>query len=300
MRSLQSRFVYWYLRSRRSPIDPEKSFAQQRADMERDLSRAPLPRNVAVESAITAGQPSEWLRTPDAQVDRAVLYLHGGGYVAGSCATARPVAAGIAAAARCPVLVLDYRLAPENPFPAALDDAVAAFGSLIEQGFAAERIAFAGDSAGGGLALAAAVALRDRGAALPGAILCFSPWTDLTVSGETVTTRKKADPICTQDSLVTFAHAYAAADDLRTPLVSPLYADLSGLPPLLIQVGTNEILLGDSLRLAEAARQAGVEVTVETWDGMWHVWQGQAALVPEGKRAVEKACSFFADCLCQQ
>jgi acetyl esterase/lipase len=220
-----------------------------------------------------------------------------GGYVAGSCATARPVAAGIAVAGRCPVLALDYRLAPESPFPAALDDAVAAFRWMVAQGFAADRVAIAGDSAGGGLAVATAVALRDQGGPLPGALLCFSPWTDLTMSGDSCTGRAKVDPIVSGAALRSFADAYAPGESLRAPLLSPLYADLTGLPPMLIQVGGNEALFSDSERLAAAARAAGVEVTLETWDGMWHVWQGQAAMLPEGKRAVESACPFFAECL---
>jgi len=297
MRSLQSRLVYWYLRSRKSPIDPGKSLAQQRLDMERDLSRAPLPKTVTVEQAVAGDRPAEWLRTPQARNDRTVLYLHGGGYVAGSCLTARPVAAGIAVAARCPVLSLDYRLAPEDPYPAALDDSVGAFKWLVAQGFAPGRIAIAGDSAGGGLAVATALALRGQGGPMPGALLCFSPWTDLTLSGESCATRAKTDPIVSRDSLAVFADGYVAGRNPRDPLLSPRFSDLSGMPPMLVQVGSNEVLFSDSEGLADSARAAGVDVTFETWDGMWHVWHGQAGIVPEGKRAIESACSFFEVCL---
>jgi acetyl esterase/lipase len=297
MRSLRGRLFYWVLRARRSSMDPASTLAEQRKEIERQLGRLPVPKNIFVESTLAGSRPAEWLRTAEAPRDRAVLYLHGGGYVVGSCRTGRPLAGAIASAAGSAVLVLEYRLAPEHPFPAGLEDAVAAFRWMVDGGIRPERIAIAGDSAGGGLAVATAIALRDRGGPLPGAILCFSPWTDLAVCGDSCATRARVDPIVTREGLLAFAQAYLGGEDARNPLVSPLYADLRGLPPLLIQVGDAEILLSDSAGLADAARAAGVEVTLDTWNGMWHVWQAMAGLVPEGKRAVEGACAFFEECL---
>jgi epsilon-lactone hydrolase len=189
--------------------------------------------------------------------------------------------------------VLDYRLAPEHPFPAALDDATAAARCLFQSGFRPKNVALAGDSAGGGLALAACIALRDRGDPLPGALVCFSPWTDLTLAGESYTSRREADGSINRDACLPYVAAYAGDSDPSLPLVSPLYADLRGLPPLLIQVGDYEVLRADSTDLAKAARGAGVDVTLEVWDRMWHVWQAMCGLMPESKSALQHAGAFI-------
>jgi monoterpene epsilon-lactone hydrolase len=194
-----------------------------------------------------------------------------------------------------PDLLIDYRLAPENPFPAALEDAKTAYRWVLDQGIEARKIVFAGDSAGGGLAVVTAIALREEKEPLPGGILCISPWADLTLSGETVSTCAKSDPLGVPETSLIHAGSYAGKQDLKSQLISPIFADLSQLPPLLIQVGEYEILRSDSSRLAEKARQAGVEVTLEVWDRMWHVWHMFAGYIPEAKRAIDRIGSFISE-----
>jgi acetyl esterase/lipase len=226
-----------------------------------------------------------------------VLYLHGGGYAAGSCRTHRALAGRLALASQSPVLVLGYRLAPEHPFPAALEDATSAVRWLVDQGISPDRLALAGDSAGGGLALATTIALRDEGVPLPAALVCFSPWTDLALTGESFLTRAKVDPLISREGCLFYVAAYVGGRDPRLPLISPLYADLRGLPPLLVQVGDYEVLRSDSVRLAESAREAGVDVTLEVAAGMWHVWQVMAGLMPEAQQALDRAGAFLNQCL---
>jgi acetyl esterase/lipase len=216
-----------------------------------------------------------------------MLYLHGGGYVVGSIATHRGLAGRLSQAAAARVLLVDYRLAPEHPFPAAVDDAAGAYRWLLAQGIEPARLVIAGDSAGGGLTIATLVALRDAGVPLPAAAVCLSPWVDLEGRGDSVTTKAAADPLVHKDMLVQLAAWYLAGADPRTQLAAPLYADLRHLPPLLIQVGTAEILLDDAIRLAEKATAAGVKVTLEPWEDMIHVWQLFAPMLPEGQKAIE-------------
>ena len=185
------------------------------------------------------------------------------------------------------MLALNYRLAPEYPFPAAVDDALAGYRYLLDHGLKPARIAVAGDSAGGGLTVATLIAIRDAGLPLPAAGVCLSPWVDLEEKGESMTTRAKADPVVQREGLVGMAQAYLAGKDPRTPLASPLHADLKGLPPLLIQVGDAETLLDDSTRIAGRARAARVQVKLEVWPEMIHVWQLFASFLPEGQEAVE-------------
>jgi acetyl esterase/lipase len=221
-----------------------------------------------------------------------MLYLHGGGYVIGSLTTHRGLAGRLSQAAKARVLLIDYRLAPEHPFPAAVEDATAAYRWLLAHGCTPARLAIAGDSAGGGLTVATLVALRDAGQPLPAAGVCLSPWTDLEGLGESVTSKASADPIVQKEMLLRLASCYLGDADPRTPLAAPLYADLRGLPPLLVQVGTAEILLDDALRLAERAKAAGVAVTLEAWDDMIHVWQLFAPLLPEGQQAIARIGEF--------
>ncbi len=293
MASIRSRVLYRIYKLRTSPFDPKYSIEQQRLNLEKLAKRASVPREVAVERVTVGERPGEWLRPAVATPDRVVLYLHGGGYCAGSCGTHRALAARVAVTSKAPVLLLDYRLAPESPFPAALDDAVAAAGWLGDQGIEPGKVAFIGDSAGGGLAVATALSLRDAGRPLPAALVCLSPWTDLTGSGESVKTCARLDPLLKADSGKVIVPAYLGDTDPRSPLVSPIFADLTGLPPLLIQVGDHEILLSDSLRLADVAREAGVEVSVDVWKGMWHVWQAMAGLIPEAQRAIDEVGAFL-------
>jgi len=236
---------------------------------------------------------AEWHWPEGAGDDAAMLYLHGGGYVVGSLATHRALVAAIARAAAIPALAIAYRLAPESPFPAALEDATAAYRRLLAQGIAPERIVVAGDSAGGGLTLATLVALRDAKTPLPAAAVCLSPWVDLEGVGESMTARAARDPIISKELLVWLAGKYLGTHDCRTPLAAPLYAELGGLPPLLIQVGEAETLYDDAVRIAERAAKAGVAVTLDAWPEMVHVWQLFAPMAPEGRDAIAAIGRFI-------
>jgi acetyl esterase/lipase len=252
-------------------------------------------RGVRSEPADLPGIPAEWLIPDNSANDQALLYLHGGGYVIGSIKSHRGLASQIAAAARCRALLIDYRLAPENKFPAAVEDAVASYRWLLSQGYEPGKIAIAGDSAGGGLTAATLVSLRDAGDPLPAAALMLSPWVDLEVSGESCKTVGWRDPLVSERILKRYTRSYLGGKDPRDPLASPIYADLKGLPPLCIHVGTCEVLLDDAKRLAERAEQAGVPVTLDICEEMFHVWQFFSPMVPESKEAVEKLGRFVRD-----
>jgi acetyl esterase/lipase len=238
------------------------------------------------------GVPAELVSSGEASSGRAILYLHGGGYVIGSSSTHRELARRLCAAADADVLVIDYRLAPENPFPAAVEDAVSAYRWLVGQGCEPADIAIAGDSAGGGLTVATLVSLRDQGLPLPSCGVCLSPWVDMEGIGDSMTSRAALDPMVQREGLVGMADTYLDGADPRTPLAAPLYADLSNLPPLLIQVGTSETLYDDSTRLAERAGAAGVETSFESWEEMIHVWHLFAPMLDEGQRAIERIGEF--------
>jgi len=253
------------------------------------------PVDITSQKVNAGGVDAEWVSAPGAASDRVVLYLHGGGYLLGSVNTHRDLMGRVSRAARARVLGLNYRLAPENPFPAAVDDALAGYRWLLAQGIKPSRIAVAGDSAGGGLVVAALVAIRDAGLQAPAAAVCLSPWVDLEGIGESMKTRAKADPIVQREGLVGMAQAYLQGKDPRTPLAAPLYADLKGLPPLLIQVGDAETLLDDSTRLADRARAAGVQVKLEVWPEMIHVWQLFAGFLPEGEQAIDGIGKFIGE-----
>ena len=269
------------------PPSASLTIAERRAQYDRAERVFPTPADVAIEAVTAAERPAEWLRPPGVRTDAAVLYLHGGGYVIGSPRSHRHLAAAIARAAGTPALLVDYRLAPEHPFPAALEDALAAYAWLLARGIAPEQVVVAGDSAGGGLTVATLLALRDRGLPGPGGGVCISPWVDLACSGATYVTRKNADPIVDRESVTMMAQAYAGTGDFKAPLLSPLYADLRGLPPLLVQVGSDEVLLDDALGLGERARVAGVDVAVEEWPAMIHVWHWFLPMLDEAQRAVD-------------
>ena len=266
---------------------------ERRAGMDEFIGSLGAASGASVDPVSAGGVPAEWVSAPGAEADRAVLYLHGGGYVVGSPASHRELAGRLSAAAGARVLVIDYRLAPEHPFPAAVDDATAAYRWLFEQGVDPSRTAVCGDSAGGGLAVAALVALRDAGDPMPAAGVCLSPWVDLEGLGESMTARAKLDLMVGREGLLESAAMYLAGADARTPLAAPLYADLQGLPPLLIQVGTSETLYDDSIRLEGRARAAGVDVTLQTWEEMVHVWHLFAPLLPEGQQAIEAIGEFL-------
>jgi phosphinothricin tripeptide acetyl hydrolase len=264
-----------------------------RRNMEAATAAAPAPEGVVVTKVAVDGVPAEWTVADGARDDVAIVYLHGGGYVMGSLNTHRGHCARVSRVARARVLNVDYRLGPEHPHPAAVEDAVAAVRFVREAGFAPARTAVAGDSAGGGLTLATLVALRDAGDPAPAAGLCISPWTDLALTGGTIETKAAEDPMVRAADLRLMAEAYLAGRDPRTPLASPLYAELAGLPPLLLQVGSAEILLDDAVRVAERARKAGVEIELRVWPDMIHVWHAFADLLPEGAAAVEELAAFL-------
>ena len=252
----------------------------------------PTAPDIVVEPVTANGVPAEWTTAPDADHSCAMLYLHGGGYVIGSVKTHRDLMARLSRAAKARVLGLNYRLAPEHPFPAAVDDAVAGYKWLLAQGAKPGRIAVAGDSAGGGLTAATLVAIRDAKLPTPAAGALLSPWVDLEGIGESMTTRAKIDPVVQKEGLVGMAAAYLQGQNARTPLAAPLYADLKGLPPLLIQVGDAETLLDDSKRLEARAKAAGVSTKLEVWPEMIHVWQLFASFLPEGQQAIEGIGKF--------
>jgi len=254
----------------------------------------PPPAGVRVTRVDAGGVPAEWTEMPGAQPGRAILYLHGGGYAIGSLDTHRGLVARIAAATRARCLSLGYRLAPEHPFPAAVDDAVAAYRWLLAQGQEPARLAVAGDSAGGGLTLALLLALRDLRVPLPAAGVCLSPWTDLEGTGASATDPRVGDPMVTTEGLRQMGLMYVGGGELRNPLAAPLHGDYRGLPPLLIQVGTREVLLDDSTRVAAKAKAAGVDVTLERGDGLVHVWHFFGPDVPESVAAIARIGEFVA------
>jgi monoterpene epsilon-lactone hydrolase len=269
------------------------TLAERRASFAPGGRVHPVPEDVQV-TRVTAGRaPAYWLAAPGVVPGRVLLFLHGGGYELGSLRSDGELAARLGRAGRIQVLFVEYRLAPEHPFPAAIDDVVAAWRWLrTDQGLNARSIAVAGDSAGGGLAAALLVATRDAGEELPAGAVLMSPTVDLTSSGASMTERADQDPISTPATLRQFASDYLAGADPKTPLASPLFASLSGLPPLLIQVGTADLLLSDSERLASAAAEAGVDVTLHIGEGLPHVFQIMLG-TPEAAEATEQIGGFL-------
>jgi epsilon-lactone hydrolase len=248
-----------------------------------------LASDVVVERVSANSVPAEWTSTPGAARDAAVLYVHGGGYVIGSLDSHRHLVAETGRAANTVALALDYRLAPENPFPAAVDDALAGYRFLLAQGFRPDRIALAGDSAGGGLVVAAMVAIREAGLAQPGCGWCLSPWIDMEAIGDSMQSKAAADPMVQKPGILDMAKLYLAGANPRSPLAAPLYADLTGLAPLLIQVGAAETLLDDAIRLAQRAGAADVRVDLQVWPEMVHVWPLFWPELAAGKRALDEA-----------
>jgi len=291
MPSPQLEAIVQVLRSRPAPAEVDISAA--RASFEMIAGLFPPQPDVRSEKADAGGVPGEWIAAPGADDQRVVLYLHGGGYMIGSVNTHRDMIGRISRAAGARALAIDYRLAPENPFPAAVEDAVTAYRWLLAEGADPARLVIAGDSAGGGLTVAALVALRDAGEPLPAAGVCISPWVDMEGLGESMTSRAEVDPMIQREMMLQSAKAYLAGADPRSPLAAPIYADLKGLPPLLVHVGTSETLLDDSTRLAERARAAGVDVTLEAWDQMIHVWHFFAAMLPEGQQAIDRIGEYI-------
>ncbi len=272
---------------------PAQGWAERRAQMDGLAGLFPLAGGVEAEPGSSGGIAGEWVRAKGVRRDAALLYLHGGGYTLGSPVSHRHLAAALSVASGLPVFCADYRLAPEHPFPAAVDDAVAAYKGLLDSGIAASHLAIAGDSAGGGLTLATLLALRDRAIALPACGVCISPWADLSQGGEAYRTRAARDPMIAKDGLDAMAAAYLGGADAKTPLASPLYADFTGLPPLLLQVGTEEALYDDTMGVKARAEAAGVEVSAESWAGMVHVWHAFHPILSEGRDAIARIGSYL-------
>ncbi len=278
---------------RQAPAVEGADVLTMRKNMAALTVNAPTPEGVAIEPVDANGVAAEWTIAEGARDDVAIVYLHGGGYTMGSLDSHRALCGRLSRVARARVLNVDYRLAPECPHPAALDDALAALRYVAAQGFAPNRTAVAGDSAGGGLTLATLLAVRDAGDPMPAAGLCISPWTDLALTGSSVETRAAVDPMVRGPDLELMAAAYLAGRDAKEPLASPLYADLTGLPPLLLQVGDAEILLDDSVRVVERARAAGVDAELRVWPEMIHVWHCFADVLPEGAAAIVEMAEFL-------
>jgi acetyl esterase/lipase len=250
------------------------------------------PAGVETVATHLGGVPASLVTAPQSAPGRHILFLHGGAYIAGSALIYRHITWRFAMAAGACLASIDYRLAPEHPFPAALDDAVAAWRALLAGGADPRRCAVMGDSAGGGLALALALKLRDRGEPLPAAIVALSPWTDLAITGQSCRRNAAFDPVLKSDDLKMLAAQYLGRADPRDPYVSPLYGDPRGLPPTLFQVGSDEILRDDSERMAQRMREAGRDVTLEIWPRMPHVWHGFAPVLPEARRAILRIGEF--------
>jgi epsilon-lactone hydrolase len=260
--------------------------AERRKRLDALGMRYAVAPDVRVEPVDASGVPAEWTSVADADPGRVILFLHGGGYISGSINSHRHMISEAGRQAGARTFAVDYRLAPEHPFPAALDDALTAYKFLLSSGYRPEHIALTGESAGGGLVLATAVTLRDKGLPLPAYLWCSSPWVDLEMSGSSMVTKAAVDPLIQKSYLQELATAYLNGSNPRASLVSPLYADLRGLPPMLIQVGSAETLLDDAIRLAGAAGTADVSVRLEVWPDMIHAWHLFYQQVAAGRRAL--------------
>jgi epsilon-lactone hydrolase len=283
----------WFIKRRRRP-----TVAAARRSIRAAARWVPRPpAGTEVRAVDAGGVPGEFVATAASRRDRHVLFLHGGGYVTGSPALYRHFTWRLATAARAHVVAIDYRLAPEHPFPAALDDALAAYRWLVAGRADPRRTAVLGDSAGGGLALALLLKLRDDGLVLPAAAVALSPWTDLALTGASLSFNAKSDPMLNVADARLFAGCYLADADPRNPYASPLYGNPAGLPPTLIHVGSDEILHDDAMRTAENLRSAGCPVQIEVWPRMPHGWHLFAPVLPEARTAIERIGAFVDEVL---
>lgn len=298
MPSSESAQIRSYLFARKAASSAPVPLEEQRASYEMSLENyvghpVPLPEGTRVESVDVDGIPASWICPPDADAERVVLYFHGGAYILGSLKSHRDLVARLSAAAGVRSLLLDYRRAPEHVFPAALDDALTSYRWLLAHGTKPEHIVLAGDSAGGGLILALLQQARDKSIPMPAGAVLLSAWTDLAGTVESRTTRDAFDPIFSGKMINFLASFYVGTQDARHPLLSTINADLRGFPPLLIEVGHDEVLLDDSLHIAEHAKAAHVPVELTVWDDMWHVFQQYASCLPEGQQSLEKIGRFI-------
>ncbi|MGV8998132.1 MAG: alpha/beta hydrolase [Parvibaculaceae bacterium] len=255
------------------------------------MQKAP-PADITIEPTNYGGIPCERIAAPNVNMNAAFFYIHGGGWVAGSPVTHRALTWRLSKQIGIPVVAVDYRLAPEHVFPAGLDDCVAAYKGILASGVPASSIIVGGDSAGGNLTLALALRLKDEGIALPAALVCLSPATDMTYSGGSATSNAKADTFFVPEIMNTVEQHYFPGQDPKNPYLSPLFGDVAGLPPTLFQVGSTEILRDDSVRLAEKMKAAGVITDLQVWPKVWHVWHVMADQLPEGEAAIRDIVTF--------
>ena len=277
---------------RQTPVDFRVEVTALRAGFEEVMQRVPVPDDVRGAETSVGGVDAIEVTIEGIDAVGTILYFHGGVYVIGSANASLPLVADLARRTRAKVVSVNYRLAPEHPYPAAVEDASAVYQGLLSRGNDPSSIAFSGESAGGGLAVAALLALRDAGTPLPASAFVMSPWVDLTVSGDSITDKQEVDPLLTGEGLRWGVGNYLAGADPSNPSISPVFADLNGLPPMLIQVGSHEILLSDAVGLAERAAQSDVAVTLEVVPGVPHVFQAYAAVLDEGDAALHRAAHF--------
>jgi len=274
-------------------LDLQADVTTLRAAFEELMAQVPVPEDVRQKPVTVGGVSGIEVTIDGADSQNVILYFHGGVYVIGSASASVALISDLARRAGTRAVTLDYRLAPEHPFPAAVEDARKAYEGLLDEGYSPERIALAGESAGGGLAVALLLALQERGVPLPSSAFLMSPYADLTLSGESLVSKEPLDLTLTQEGLRLRIADYVGRADAADPLISPVFSDLSGLPPLLIQSGSHEILLSDALRLTERAALADVEVSLDVVPGVPHVFQAFAALLDEASAALERASSFL-------
>jgi monoterpene epsilon-lactone hydrolase len=274
---------------RQSAFPPGSDVSEQRRQLKELIAAQPLPADVTVTAAALGAIPTAEITVDATEAAHVILYFHGGVYVLGDAFQAAGLASQIARNTAAKVISVDYRLAPEHPYPAAVDDALTAYQALLDTGTDPARIAFAGESAGGGLAIATLVNARDHGLPLPAAAYVMSPYADLTLSGTTMHTRRDADPLLSPEALQARVPDYTGGNDPALPLISPLFADLTGLPPLIIQAGTHEVLLDDALRLARQAATADIQTTLDITPGVPHVFQAYYPILDQAATALEAA-----------
>ena len=276
-----------------APFDPAGDLHDQRQLFEKMITAAPVPADVVTTPGQLGDVPVIRVEIPGTTTDGVILYFHGGFFCIGSAATSVGLAADLARQARMPVMTVDYRLAPEHPYPAAPNDAMAAYQGLLDTGQDIKQVALAGESAGAGLAVATLAAISREGLPQPAAAVLMSPWVDLAGTGESIKTKADVDPVITADAIRVRAREYLGGTDPRDPAVSPIYGSLAGLPPLLIQAGSHEALLDDAIRLAARTASDDVAVTLDVVPGVPHVFQGFAAVLDEGEAALTRAGAFL-------
>jgi len=289
--SLRTRF--WRFALRKFFRLQKQTLAEHRAFAERGKQFIRVPKDVTIQVVNMDGIHAEWIIPKNILDDKVIVHLHGGGYVTGGIHSHKMMCILLAKTLGMKVLLPEYRLAPEHPFPAALEDCVKVYRWMLAHDHAASNIILSGDSAGGGLCIATGIQLRSEKAPLPFALICMSPWVDLSNRGRSHESNRSFEIVLTTETLKEWALHYTSEENLSDPLVSPVYADLHGLPPMLIQVSDNEILLDDSIMLAEKAKADGVDVTLNVWNDLWHAWQSLGDLIPESREAFEEIGSFI-------